>query len=155
MNNLKDKNNLSNMKDHYDVYIASPFFNPEQLERVEFIKSVLDKKGLTYYSPKDESVVSSDAGQDWRQAVLDGNIEAIKRSDMIIAVTNGKDMGTMVEFGMGIVLGKTLFPFAEGLKGQFNLMLAVPAHCVFTSREQLENYDFDKREKIEYRGEIE
>lgn len=155
MNNLENKNNLSNMKDHYDVYIASPFFNPEQLERVEFIKSVLDKKGLTYYSPKDESVVSSDADNDWRQAVLDGNIEAIKRSDMIIAVTNGKDMGTMVEFGMGVILGKTLFPFAEGLKGQFNLMLAVPAWAVFTSREQLENYDFDKREKIEYRGEIE
>lgn len=155
MNNLENKNNLGNMKEHYDVYIASPFFNPEQLERVEFIKSVLDKKGLTYYSPKDESVVSSDADQDWRQAVLDGNVEAIKRSDMIVAVTNGKDMGTMVEFGMGVILGKKLFPFAEGLTGQFNLMLAVPAHAVFTSREQLESYDFNKCEKIVYKGDIE
>lgn len=155
MNKLENKDNLKNMKEHYDVYIASPFFNPEQLERVEFIKSVLDKKGLTYYSPKDESVVSADADQDWRQAVLDANIEAIKRSDMILAVTNGKDMGTLVEFGIGVALGKMLFPFAEGLTGQFNLMLAVPAWAVFTSREQLENYDFDKREKIVYTGSIE
>ena len=49
------------MKNHYHVYIASPFFNPEQLDRVERIKAILENNGLTYYSPKDEAVVAPDA----------------------------------------------------------------------------------------------
>ena len=46
------------------VYLASGWFNEEWLQEVENIKSVFEKHGVNYFSPKDENLCDNDAADD-------------------------------------------------------------------------------------------
>lgn len=130
------------MKQYYNTYIASPFFNQEQLDRVERVKALLDKHGLSYYSPKDEAVVKPDADHDWREKVFSDNCLAIQRSSFVLAITDGKDPGTLWEAGYAFGINKPIVYLAEtlGPNGQFNLMLAQSGVAAFTDMESLDRY---------------
>jgi len=107
------------------VYIASPFFNEEQLERVEFIERALTRLGYDLFSPRLDTKVTPDANEEARQNAFEANVNAIGESDMIIAVTDGKDVGTIFEAGFAYAAKIPILYFAETLgDNQFNLMLA-------------------------------
>ena len=55
------------------VYIASPFFNPKQVEQVEFMKQALTEAGHEYFSPKDFFVLKPNATQEDRTRIFDVN----------------------------------------------------------------------------------
>ena len=141
------------MKNHYHVYIASPFFNPEQLDSVERVKAILENKRLTYYSPKDEAVVAPDADHDWREKVFADNCLAIQRADFVFAITDGKDPGTLWEAGYAFGINKPIVYLAEtlGPNGQFNLMLAQSGVAAFTEMEKADQY---LKSSIEYENGI-
>ena len=138
------------MKQHYNFYLASPFFNPEQLDRVERLKKVFEENGFTYYSPKDEAVVAPDADHDWREKVFADNCLAIQRSSAVVAITDGKDPGTLWESGYAFGINKPIVYLAEtlGPNGQFNLMLAQSGIAAFTTMEELANFLSENKEKF-------
>lgn len=119
-------------------YFASPFFNPEQVEREERLKRHLREIGYSIYSPKESCFLSKDAANEDRRKVFNDNCTAIKNSAAVFAITDGKDMGTIWEAGYAASLGKPIFYFAETLgKNQFNLMLAQSGVKVFRSIEEV------------------
>jgi len=124
------------MSDPY-IYIASPFFNADQLEIVETIKSVLDNNNLTYFSPKDECMYKE--GETTPEEVLEINIMGLNKTDICVCVTDGKDPGTMFEAGWCYAKGIPLiYVWLGGLPGQkFNLVLAASGSVV-RSYEQLD-----------------
>lgn len=112
------------------VYIAAPFFNETQLAIVEAIKKVLDEDAnIEYFSPKDESMFKQ--GDDPKY-ILDLNCKAILNSDVLLAVTNDKDVGTMFECGYAYAnLVPILYIWLGRQPGQkFNLMLAASGHVI-------------------------
>lgn len=125
---------------HYNVYLASPFFKPEQIERIEFIENLLEKYGYTVFSPRKEFVVKPNATSEDRKKGFKGNCKAIDNCDFVIAVTDGKDMGTIWEAGYAYSSGIPILYFAETLgNNDFNLMLAESGELgVCKSREELE-----------------
>lgn len=128
--------NLNEKK--YDFYIASGFFTPQQIEEVEFIKSELDKRGFSYFSPKDDSAVEDINNPENRKKVFALNDEAIRNSRMMVVNTNNKDMGTLFESGMAYALGMKIIYvcFQLGPNGQLNLMLSESGVAACTTREQ-------------------
>ena len=110
----------------YDFYIAAPFFNPDQITRVELVKSLLENKGLTYFSPKDDSAVENINDPENRKRVFTLNHESISASKGVIAITDGKDPGTIWEAGFAYAnnIPVIYIAFTLGKDGQFNLMLA-------------------------------
>ena len=110
----------------YDFYIAAPFFNPDQITRVELVKSLLENKGLTYFSPKDDSAVENINDPENRKRVFALNHESISASKGVIAITDGKDPGTIWEAGYAYAKNIPVIyvAFTLGKEGQFNLMLA-------------------------------
>lgn len=110
----------------YDYYIAAPFFNPDQVTRVELVKSILDNKGLTYFSPKDDSAVTDINDPENRKKVFALNHESISASRGVIAITDGKDPGTIWEAGFAYAnnIPVIYIAFTLGKDGLFNLMLA-------------------------------
>lgn len=133
----------------YKVYLASPFFKPEQIERIEFIENTLEENGYTVFSPRKEFVVKPDATSEDRKKGFQGNCNAIDNCDFVIAVTDGKDMGTIWEAGYAYSSGIPILYFAETLgNNDFNLMLAESGELgVCKSREEL---DFVLRDIITY-----
>jgi nucleoside 2-deoxyribosyltransferase len=126
---------------NHSVYIASPFFKPEQISRLEFIKNCLEQQGVNYFSPMDEFVCPPDASGEVREQTFEANCEAICTSDFIIAVTDGKDVGTIFEAGFAFCFGIPIVYFCETLPpgAPFNLMLSESAWRVVTSRTELSN----------------
>ena len=111
-------------------YIASPFFNAEQLNIVETIKSVLDNNKLPYFSPKDECMYKE--GETTPEEILDMNMVGLAKTDICVCVTDGKDPGTMFEAGWCYAKDIPLiYVWLGGLPGQkFNLVLAASGSVV-------------------------
>lgn len=124
------------------IYFASPFFNPEQVEREERLKAKLRDLGFEVFSPKEAYFCKPDEGDEVRQMVFDGNCKAIQECDILFAVTDGKDMGTIWEAGYANGINSVVYPskrkiiayYCETLTegGKFNLMLAQSGDIIIT-----------------------
>jgi nucleoside 2-deoxyribosyltransferase len=111
------------------AYIAAPFFSSTQLAIVESIKATLVINGIEFFSPKDESTFKQ--GDDPKY-IIGLNCHGILTSDVVIAVTDDKDVGTMFECGFAyshqIPIVYLWLGQREGQK--FNLMLAASGHVI-------------------------
>ena len=112
------------------IYIAGPFFNPEQLDIVETVKSTLFKQGLKYFSPKDECMY--EPGVTTPEQVLEINVKALEQTDLTVCITDGRDPGTMFEAGWCYAKSIPLiYIWLGGLPEQkFNLVLAASGSVV-------------------------
>lgn len=161
-------NDIKNMK----VYFASPWFNPDQAEREERVKGRLRELGFNVWSPKENSSLSPITDPVIREKIFSANVEHIKECDIIFAITDGKDMGTIWEAGFanGInEVSKNLFGrivkqiiivyYCEtlGPNGQFNLMLAQSGNITITKFEDLDKLPelIEKNEGLAYAGIVE
>lgn len=110
------------------VYVAGPWFHPGQEERLRGVIDALKRHGFNVFSPKDE--ILFEAGKTTPEEVLLSNTHAILKSQFMLCITDGKDVGTMFEAGYAHAAGiPVLYFWEEGLaamdKGaKFNLMLA-------------------------------
>lgn len=144
-----------------NVYVAAPWFNEEQSERERFIVRKLKEFGFKVFAPRDESLVKPDDNYKKRLEGFESNKNAICKCDLVVAVTNGKDMGTLFDTGYAHSHGKPIIYFAEGLEDGFNLMLAMSACGVVTSRKHFNKkisefiVDLIHKKPYKYEGEIE
>ena len=149
------------------VYFASPWFTPEQEEREERLKAKLRSLGFEVHSPKETAVCGAISDPETRQKIFDGNIQAINDCDIVFAVTDGKDMGTIWEAGYAygynerqVVAGydlKKIVYYCETLgNGLFNLMLAQSGDIIITKFEDVDKLPelLAGGEKVVYAGRI-
>jgi len=90
-------------------YIAAPFFNEKQVKIVEGIEEILSANGFDYFSPRKEGVlidVPPEERAQHTQRIYDSNINNIEDCDCMIAVVDGRDIGTIFEIGYFTALKK-------------------------------------------------
>ena len=122
----------------YDFYLASPFFNDNQIQREEAVKNALRKEGYTVYSPRENGVLTPDATDEVRTKIFKENCEAIQKSHRILAITDEKDIGTIWEAGYAYGIGKEVVYYAETLgNNPFNVMLGKSGIGIFTNYNDL------------------
>lgn len=149
------------------IYFASPWFTPEQEEREERLKAKLRSLGFDVHSPKETAVCGAISDAETRQSIFNGNIDAINACDVVFAITDGKDIGTMWEAGYAYGFNKlSEFCGAKPIKvvyycetlgdGLFNLMLAQSGDIVITKFEDVDKLPelLAKDEKVAYVGRI-
>lgn len=143
------------------VYLASPWFKPETAERQSRICEYIRSKGFIVFDPKSNVVTTSSANDAKTDAFLN-NLEAINDADIVVAITDGKDMGTIWESGYAFARKKPIIYYAETLgNNQFNLMLAKSGVAVCRTQLELkialrdENTYNIKNAYDVYQGEIE
>lgn len=148
------------------VYFASPWFNEEQAEREARVKGKLRELGFNVWSPKDSCVCSPISDEELRKKVFGDNVKNIVDCDILFAITDGKDMGTIWEAGFANGLNyqdktkkRKIIYYCEtlGPKGQFNLMLAQSGDIVITKFEDLEKLPkmIEEGESKKYAGIVE
>jgi len=144
-----------NPKKPHNCYIAAPFFNPDQITRVALVETLLEKHGLTYFSPRKQSAIGPISSPEVRKKSFELNIEGIENADFVIAITDGKDVGTIFEAGHAYAkkIPVIYVAFTLGKEGLFNLMLAESSVATTTTVEDLERAILG--EKIYYEGLIE
>ncbi|MDD4533371.1 MAG: nucleoside 2-deoxyribosyltransferase [Prevotella sp.] len=147
------------------IYFASPWFNAEQAEREDRVKNKLRELGFNVWSPKESCICPPDASNELRKKTFNDNCESIKASDIIFAVTDGKDMGTIWEAGyanglnaLGARKPIVIAYYCETLgDGKFNLMLANSGDIIITDFETLNELPtlIEKGKGLGYAGKIE
>ena len=137
----------------YDCYIASGWFNENQARDLENIKNTLDELGVNYFSPKDEIVAKPDASKEEQEMIFTGNVNAITAGRFTVCNTHDKDLGTIFEAGFSYASGVPIIYYAEGLTGNFNLMLSRSGRAVATNVNELKEHVKGIMENPEYEKE--
>ena len=135
------------------VYLASPFFNDAEIERMEKVKNILRDRGLDVFVPSEHQNPQLEFGsREWRKSTFDSDVMGIHRADIVVAIIcngNYSDSGTAWEIGYSFALGKPVV--VVNLTGEtINLMIADSIHALITSYDELKEYDFEKMEKKPY-----
>jgi nucleoside deoxyribosyltransferase len=85
------------------VYIAAPFFTPDQLRTVSRIETLLSSfPGIEMYSPRKDGVLGKMQPEERAaatQKIFDLNCLHISTAQMVLAVIDGRDVGVMWELG--------------------------------------------------------
>jgi hypothetical protein len=106
-------NNLSEKQ----VYLASPFFALSELILVDKIRNALLSFGVKVFSP------FHDIGLGEAISIAKKDIEGIKNSDVIFAVLDNLDSGTLVETGFSMACDKTIIGYHRTCDENHLLML--------------------------------
>ena len=135
------------------IYLASPFFDDVELERVDKVKEILDSKGLEVFSPKEHQNEHLEFGSiEWRKATFENDVKHIDWCDVVVAIIckgNYDDSGTAWELGYAYATNKPVV--LVNITGEtINLMIADSIHALITSYDELKEYDFEKMKKKPY-----
>lgn len=128
------------------VYLASPFFNEVQVERMEKVRDILRARGLEVFVPNEHQNDHLKFGSiEWRESTFASDVKGIYTADVVVAIIeegNFSDSGTAWE--IGYAFAKDIPVIVVNTTGQtINLMIADSLRALITSDEELEGYDFD------------
>jgi nucleoside 2-deoxyribosyltransferase len=107
------------------VYLAGPFFTLGQLWVIEQAKTALENTGLKVISPY------HDVGHGCADDVVDLDLKYLRECDLVLAVGDGMDAGTIFEIGYARALGKPVIFYAENEVGEDRKMME-GSHCQMT-----------------------
>ncbi len=135
------------------VYLASPFFNEKEVERMEKCRDILRGKGLEVFVPNEHQNEDLEFGSvEWRKATFESDVTGIDNADIVVAVIcqgNYDDSGTAWEIGYAYATNKPVV--LVNVTGEtINLMIADSLHALVTSWTELEEYDFEEMPKVPY-----
>lgn len=105
------------------VYLAGPFFDLAQVWLVQQLRANLQDMGLRIFSPY------HDIGLGSADDVVAKDIEGIRESDVILAITDGLDPGTIYEIGYARALNKPVIVYSERHQGE-SLKMMEGSGCV-------------------------
>lgn len=89
------------------VYLAGPFFDLPQIWMVEQAREQLRGMGLKVFSPYHDIGLGSAAD------VVQKDIKGIQDSDLVFAIVDGHDTGTVFEVGFARSIGKPVIVYSE------------------------------------------
>lgn len=158
------------------VYIAAPFFSPEQIERVERLEKALEANPFVeeYFSPRLNQVDQLAFGSEpWRNAVFNQDINFLDWATHVVAVADftvlekvdpvlrmqprefnvDADSGTAFELGYAFAKEKPVIVLHE-TSTQLNLMISDSLHFYTKDVADIEDYNFLKMPQRKYTGEV-
>lgn len=99
------------------VYLAGPFFTLGQLWVVEEAKAALEGMGFRVLSPY------HDVGHGSADDVVGKDLEFLRQCDVVLAIGDGMDPGTIFEVGYARALDKPVIFYAENEPGEDRKMI--------------------------------
>ena len=161
---MTNKQKLKGVK----VYLASPFFSEEQVERVKRVEEALKANPTVteVFSPRLHQFNDLPYGtQEWAEFIFKNDVKHVDWADVVVGVHdftgetelhgdkhNHVDSGTAWELGYAFGTGKPVVMLHE-LDGIVNLMLSVSCQAYFKDAEAIKEYDFNEMPKVYYSGE--
>lgn len=136
------------------IYLASPFFNEEELNNVKAAEEILRKRGFTLFSPREnevrEGVPFSSA---WSAETFRNDRRFLDWADAVVMLYYGaySDSGTAWECGYAYATHKPVIVVHFGEKS--NLMVHEGCHANITLAE-LAEYDFETMPHKKWTGDM-
>ncbi len=137
------------------IYLASPFFNDEEVANVERVEKILAARGFDYFSAMRHESPGVVGTTEWARNAYEMDIENLEKADAVVLLYYGNysDSGTAYECGYAAALGKPVVLVHVDPDADSNLMLHIGA-ATNISLEELPDYDFDTFPRYEYEGDM-
>lgn len=107
------------------IYLAGPFFDLGQRWLIEETRAALRSMGAQVFSPIHE------IGPGPAMDVGPADIKGLDESDVVFAIINGLDPGTIFEVGYAVKKGIPVIAFAENIKDE-DLKMIIGSGCEVT-----------------------
>lgn len=139
------------------IYLASPFFNEEELADVTRAEKILMGRGFEVFSPRLHEVRTDKNAEPerWSRETFEMDRENIDLCDCVVMLYRGaySDSGTAWECGYAYGTGTPIVAVHVGKdpKNGSNLMVHESAHANI-SLDELEDYDFEMMPSKRYSG---
>jgi len=111
------------------LFLSGPFFNDDEVGRLDRVKSALEAMGYEVYSTYHRNSridLGSARERDTRFRLL---CDEIRKCDGLFAILDGRDAGTLWEMGYAFAAGKPVIAFCER-DPFFSLMIDGSAACI-------------------------
>lgn len=135
------------------IYLASPFFNEEEVGFMDQTLQGLRSKGYEVFAPFEHQNKELEFGSKvWRDKTYSGDITGIIGADVVVAIVSGgnySDSGTAWECGYAHALGIPVVVVNYTGKA-LNLMISDSLTAYHSDLDGLLAYDFDKLERKDY-----
>lgn len=137
-----------------NIYFAGGWFTPEMEEEHTRLYNLI-KDNYKVFNPRLESKIGQKNGN------IDtflGNINAIENADIVVVITDRKDMGTIWEAGVAYQSKKPIIYYAETLGDKpFNLMLAMTGNIAKNENQLLNllQQDLEFKKVNNFEGDVE
>lgn len=99
------------------IYLAGPFFTLAQLWMVEQARDDLRAMGFKVFSPY------HDVGHGSAEDVVEKDVQAINAADLLFAISDGLDSGTIYEIGYARAKGKPVVMYCESESAEDQKMM--------------------------------
>lgn len=143
-----------------NIYLAGPFFDDEQLERIGRVEKALDANPQVgrVFSPRLNEIRDLEMGTPkWATETFQMDVQEIDKADVIVAmidfVDDQVDSGTAFEIGYAFHSKKPLVILHEK-SATVNLMIAESLRSYLVKAEDLATYDFSTLPVSRYEGEV-
>lgn len=104
------------------VYLAGPFFNLAQRWLVDDVRRCLYELGMEVFSPV------HDVGHGPAEQVAPADLKALQECDLVFAILDGLDSGTVFEVGYARAIGKPVYALAQSTKPE-DLKMVTGSDC--------------------------
>lgn len=105
------------------VYLAGPFFNMQQRWLIEESRKYLQEHWIKVFSPL------HDVGKGIADNVVPEDIRGIEEADVLFAIVDGLDAGTIFEIGYAKAVGKEVIVYVEN-ESKENLKMLEGTGCL-------------------------
>lgn len=98
------------------IYLAAPFFTPQQLELVKNVEDALKIMRLEFYSPRTDGVLidmSPEQKKASTRRIFNKNVLEMTQSNLMLAVIDGRDTGTVWEIGFAYASGIPVITYSD------------------------------------------
>lgn len=143
------------------LYLAGPFFDDEQVERISKVEAALDANSTVkdYFSPRKYQYDGLEFGtKEWRKAVYQNDIDNLEKANAVLAIVDFEgeqvDSGTAFEIGHAVKAGIPVIIFQEKDIDKLNVMISDSLTAYLKTTDEILNYDFDQLAKNEYNGSV-
>ena len=143
-----------------NIYLAGPFFDDEQIERISRVERALAANPQVdhVFSPRLNEIRDLVEGTPkWSDATFKMDTDEIDRADVVVAladyVDDQVDSGTAFEIGYAFHSGTPVVLLHEK-DNKVNLMLSESLHAYLQRAEDLATYDFETRPESHYDGPV-
>ena len=129
LNDITNKILFDNNIEKPQIYFAGPWFTEKGESLYKYCQVIcksIEDNHYNVYFPKEHNCPTA-------RQTFESNVEAIKDSEIIIALIDEKDTGTAWELGLAYAMHKTIFLLVldeTSLKSKTNIMLAYNGTCV-------------------------
>lgn len=138
------------------IYLASPFFNEEELKNIETVEKILTERGFTLFSPRLNEVRSGEeyGSSAWSKETFMNDRRFIDWADAVVMLYYGNysDSGTAWECGYAYGTNTPVI-VVHMEDGESNLMVHEGCHSNITL-DDLKTYDFEKMPHKPYTGKM-